>query len=339
MLTMVGYLKPGMILNEDVYTTDGNLLVPREVTLTQHIIKRIQSFDIKRVNIQNGYNNESNIQRFSEMYEETLGLVENTFKTARSRKAIQITDFENVIESIMDKAIIERNVLAYMKLIKRKDEYTIKHSINVGILSMLMGKWVGYNEQDIKKLGLAAILHDIGKVMIPDSILNKPGRLTGDEYSILKNHTRYGFQILKNSGIVDETVINIVLTHHEKINGKGYPFGLSGSSLNEKSRIVSICDIYDAVTSDRVYRKKENPLKGFDIIVDGSYKGLDPFLTRLFIENSSLVYCGSKVILSNGRVGKIVRIPPQDPLKPWITLDNQLIDLKTSSDIKVVDII
>lgn len=328
-----------MILDQDVYLKNGNLLVSTGTQLTKVLILKLLEFGIKQVQIKDVHPENTDYRDFEKKYEESVNKIKDNFKIARYEKTVNISEFENIIDGLLDKAKSGRGVLSYMKLIEQKDEYTLQHSINVSIAAMLMGKWLKYGEQDIRTLGTAAILHDIGKLFIPDSILNKSSKLNDTEFKVMKNHSMLGYKLLKDSNVKNDAILTSVLTHHERFNGTGYPFRLSGYKINEFARIIAICDVYDAVTSNRVYKNKENPLEGLRIIFEDSYNGLDPYLCKLFLDNVIVAYCGSSAVLNDGSVGKIIKITPEHPTKPWIAVDGDLCDLQNLNDKQIVDII
>lgn len=328
-----------MVLEQDVYTRSGNLLVSGGTKLTSALISKLLEFGIKSVSIKDIRPENADYKAFEKKYEESVDKIKDSFKIARYQQTVNISEFENVVDGLLDKAKSGRGVLSYMKLIEQKDEYTLQHSINVSIAAMLMGKWLNYSEEDIKTLGTAAILHDIGKLFIPDSILNKSGRLNEAEFKIMKNHPMLGYKLLKDSNINDDAVLTAVLTHHERFNGNGYPLKLKGYKISEFARIIAICDVFDAVTSNRAYKQKENPLEGLKIIFDDSYNGLDPYLCKVFLNNVIMAYCGSKAVLNDGSVGKIIKIIPEHPTKPWVAVDDGLCDLQYSKDKEIIDII
>jgi putative nucleotidyltransferase with HDIG domain len=338
MLVKVESLSSGMILDQDVTSDNGALLIPKGRVLNEQIIMKLLEMGIFNVLVKDNWVNEEEFIAFDKIYSEEVQKVKDTFKYVKYKQAVKISEFESIVEDLLNRTEMSKNMLLYMKLIERKDEYTFQHSINVSISSMLMGKWIGYSHEDIKLLGVAAVLHDVGKVMIPGEILNKPDKLTNMEFSIIKNHTKLGFRLLSNSGNINEAIKNVALTHHERLNGGGYPFGIIGH-ISEMTRIVSICDVYDAVTSQRVYRDKANPLDGLKIIFDNSYSGLDPFLCKIFLNNVSLAFRGSNAVLKDGSIGKIINIPPESPQKPWIAVNNSLYDLGKRSDMEIIDIL
>lgn len=332
-------VKPGMLLMADVYTRDGSMLIAKDTELKEWHIRKMQEFNIQSVKVKSKevYNDYSN--QFVRKYDDAVRVVKDTFQAAKYKKVVKVEEFEAIVDSIMTNKVTGRNLVSYMKVMGNKDEYMLQHSINVSILSILMGKWLKYSDDDIKKLGTAAMLHDIGKINIPTALLEKPGKLTDDEFNLVKNHTRYGYQILKESNINDDAICNVVLSHHERMDGKGYPFGLTGERLSEFSRIVSISDVYDAVTSERSYSRKQTPLNGFKVIFDSSFRALDPYFCKVFLNNAIIAYLGSKVKLSDGRVGKIIKISPEDPTRPWIAIGDQLLNLELQKDLDVLEVL
>lgn len=332
-------LSPGMIVNEDVFTKDALLLIPKRTALNEQLIFKLIEFGVSNVKIESPQISNSDFTGFNKNYTVAVDKVKNAFASAKYTKNVDVNEFENIIDGVVNNSKLGLGLVSYMKLIENKDEYTLKHSINVSIASMLMGKWLGYNDDNIKLLGISAILHDIGKVSIPENILNKPAKLTASEFNIMKNHTKLGYDILNNSKSVSEEAKMVALLHHEKIDGSGYPLGIKGNKICEAARIVSICDIFDAVTSNRVYKSKENPLTGLKIIFEDSYNGLDLYLCKVFLNNVSLAYSGSKVVLNNGNMGKIIKVFPENPERPWIVIDDTLFDLKSNSGINIVDVL
>lgn len=337
--TRVENLVPGMIINQDIYDKNNILVLPKGTVITDHIITHLIRLGITEAVTRNNLQQDNVLAEFNETYANTTENIKNIFQSVRYKKNIQVSSIEPVIDELLLKSKSGWSILPYLKVIENKDEYSFRHSVNVSILAMLMGKWLKYEKENIKLLGVAAILHDIGKILIPDEILNKPGKLTNTEYDIIKNHTKLGFQILKNSGTMDDSIKNVVLSHHERMDGSGYPFNLHDGQISEKSRIVAICDVYDAVTSKRVYKEKEHPLKGLKVILDNSYKQLDPYLCRLFLNNVSQTYNGCKAVLNDGKAYKIIRVFPDNPTKPWVANDKVLYDLSRNNDMEIVDII
>ncbi|SKA99508.1 HDIG domain-containing protein [Caloramator quimbayensis] len=332
----VNDIVPGSVLNDNIFINNGLLLVQKGTALSEKIIDKLKEYNIEYVDVDISSKDED-LKRISIVYTETVNKVKDKFKVVKLKNTVEISEFNNIVEELMDN-INSNEILFYSKLLSGKDDYTLEHSINVSLTAMLMGKWLGYSKADIKLLGICGILHDIGKVLIPEYILNKPSKLTPSEYNIMKNHTKLGYQLLKKSNSIDERIKNVVLTHHERVNGKGYPFGLSGGDLSSFSKIISICDVYDAVTSKRVYKPKENVLNGLKAVFEDSYNGLDPYLCRVFLNNASVSYQGCKCLLNNGHIGRIIKIPSENPEKPWIAIDDEFLNLEVNKNFKILDV-
>lgn len=335
MQVSIKFLRPGMQLISDVLTKEGNLLIPGGIILNEYYINKLVEFGISRVDVSGGGVYDEYSLNFDENYKLAVERLNVVFSYAKYKNSVDMTECFGIVESLIGNSKLGRNLLSYMKTNDKPYDYFLQHSVNVCILSVLMGTWMGYDSVNLKILGVSALLHDIGKIKIPDDIVNKPGKLTPDEYVIVKNHTRYGFQILKETASLDEVIRSAALAHHERMDGKGYPFGLLGTVLNEKVRIISICDVYDAITSDKPYKRKQNPLKGFKIIFDSSFKGLDPYLCKVFLNNGVPAFQGCSAALNDGRVGRIIRISAEKPVKPWIVTDNEFINMERHNGLEI----
>jgi putative nucleotidyltransferase with HDIG domain len=252
-----------------------------------------------------------------------------------NEKVHEISDslYENMYSNIA--------VTECLNKIKVVDEYTYSHCINVSLYSMLIGKWLELPESEIKLLMLAGILHDVGKSKIPIEILNKKGPLTQEEFEVIKNHPLYGFEIIKDNTGINKKVKEAVLMHHEKENGTGYPFGIKSVSISGFAKIVSIADAFDALTSERVYKKRQTPFDTFGEferigIGEGHY---DPIILLKFIHNISQYYVGSRVRMSTGKFGEIVYVPPHNISNPVVKVDGSYIDLSAQRGMKIIEML
>jgi putative nucleotidyltransferase with HDIG domain len=187
-------------------------------------------------------------------------------------------------ESIDNNSIII-NALSRIKSI---DEYTFTHSINTAFYSMFIAIWMGLDDQQIINATQAGLLHDIGKIYIPNEILNKPGRLTEEEYEMIKKHTLYGYFLISEFGEFNPEVKRAVLFHHERTDLKGYPLSASSDYVGIISKIVAIADVYDAMTTDRVYKKGTSPSEAVEFLSNDGMKLLDSYILKVFIENIPL---------------------------------------------------
>lgn len=187
------------------------------------------------------------------------------------------------------------------------DDLTYVHSMSVSLICNIFGKWLGYKDEDLKILTLAGLLHDIGKLAIPESIIKKPSKLTNDEYQKIKQHTVEGYKILKSLPI-DDRIKDAALLHHERCDGKGYPLGVGAQKIPEIAKIVAIADVYDAMTAARVYRGPMCPFKVISIFEDEGLQKYDSHLILTFLENIGQTYLNNSARLNDGREGEIVLI-------------------------------
>ena len=219
------------------------------------------------------------------------------------------------------------------------DDLTYVHSMNVSIICNIFGQWLGLNDDDLKILTMAGLLHDIGKILIPEEIIKKPSKLTDAEYNIIKTHTLQGYSILKGQPI-DERIKNAALLHHERSDGSGYPLGYDDEKIPEYAKIVSIADVYDAMTAARVYR---GPLCPFKVVSIFEAEGFQKYNSRLiltFLEHVCQTYINNRVKLSDGTIGDIIMLNRNSLSKPVIkTLDGEVINLEEKRDITIESLI
>lgn len=273
----------------------------------------------------------------TEVYNKTARLVKSFMTGVGIEKQINMEEAKQAVNECVKSVINTPDALMWLTQLKKKDEYTAQHSMNVCLLSIALGRHINLPENELRELGLCGMLHDMGKMQIPLRILNKPGQLVGKEILIMQHHTTLGLQILKKSkGRVPLAVLNVAYSHHERIDGKGYPRGLTQEKLTQATRIVSIVDIYDAITSDRVYQKGRSHLEAINILNKVSGSQLDYGLVVKFIECLSVYPPGNIVEMTNDDLAIVIEINQQERLRPKIMLlrdknhlpvEDKLIDL------------
>lgn len=227
-------------------------------------------------------------------------------------------------------------IIRWISYMREADEYLCTHSVNVGILNGLMGKWMGLSGEEEKKLVLTGLLHDIGKTKISEEILNKPGSLSDREFEEIKKHPVYSWEILKASGITDENILNGARGHHEKSNGSGYPDGLGLERTGLYARITAISDIYDAMVAKRVYKEASTPFEVLDEFYRDKFSNLDIRLVDIFLNRMAGELSGREVILSDGRIGKIVYIEKTDFAHPVVQCQEEIIN--TNQELRCVSL-
>ncbi len=271
-------------------------------------------------------------------YSEAGDIVKNFMSKVASGGGVDVKKAKEVVEACVNNVLHSPDAILWLTQLKNKDEYTAQHSLNVCMLSIVLGRHIGLSLKDLNRVGLCGMMHDMGKMLVPLEILNKPGRLTDDEMEIMQSHTHLGYELLKSSQGMFKGAIETALTHHERQDGKGYPRGLPAHKLSYFSNIVAIADIYDAITSDRVYQTGRTHHEATKIMLDVSGSHLDHRLVVKFIESLGVYPPGSFVELNTGAIAVVVEEHQQFKLRPKILLildeekspcEERLIDLST----------
>lgn len=268
------------------------------------------------------------------LYENAVKNFEGLFTKASADGKIDDAEVSNIFQPLLNNLQMERDVVSMLLLLNTKDDYTYQHSVQVGMLSYYLATWVGYTNEDAMRIGKSGFLHDIGKCRIDDLILNKPGKLTQEEYEEVKKHTIYGHDIISKS--TDEPFIAFgALQHHERNDGSGYPYGLTGDKIHPVSKIIAVVDIYSAMISQRVYQQKRDLLFVLKELYKLSFKELDPFTTHTFIKHMMPNFIGKRVELVSGESGIIVMTHPTEFFRPLIQIGESFIDMATDRDYEI----
>ena len=230
----------------------------------------------------------------------------------------QFSDTSNKITTDLMKAINDNDALAVdISALKTSDEYTFKHSVDVATLSMIVARNQGLPEKDIYNIGITGLLHDMGKSKIPLEILNKPGKLTDEEFALMKQHSILGYEILKDKEEFNAAISLGVLQHHEKMNGKGYPLGYSSEKICPYAKILSVTDVYDALVTERPYKKSFSQRTAVEMIMSMTDE-LDIANMKVFLESVILYPVDSTVQLSNGEKARVVKNNKGSVLRPTV---------------------
>ncbi len=222
--------------------------------------------------------------------------------------------------------------------IRESDDATYTHCINVGLFCNVFAGWLKLSEEDIKLATLCGLLHDVGKLKVPEGLLKKNGHYTEDEKAAIKAHTREGYLLVKNLDI-DSHIKNAILTHHERCDGSGYPFGLSGFRIDPFAKMVAIADVYDAMTSKRTYRNAMSPIQAIEVMQQEGLQKYDVRFIMIFLENVMNTFIGNRVLLSTGEKGDIIFINKDNITRPTIKCQGHFIDLDKEKDIQIVSML
>ena len=349
-------LVPGMVTAEDVLSYNNQLILPKGLILNDKTITKLAFYSILQVKVE-------------DVTEEIAVSIDTepsyTEKIRKSPEFIQfkkefeedVDNFKNVVNDVVEKGTpldIEKlmnhtlnilnpawtspNIFDMLHCMREYDDATYIHCMNVALICNVFARWLRLSEDEIKNATISGLLHDIGKTKIPDNIIKKPGKLTDDEYTTIKRHPQEGYIMLRNSSLPDG-IRNAVLMHHERCDGTGYPLGLTGERIGSYAKIVSIADVYDAMTSARVYRGPLCPFKAIALFESEGLQKYDPQYILVFLENVVNTYLLNKVRLSNGIIGKIVFINKEHLSSPTIQTDHGFLDLSIHPDLSIEDII
>lgn len=355
MLTMevlVEDLQMGDIIVEEIFTDYTNISLFVEGTVVDERIKRkLMRSNVERIIVSRQKSKHDNIKdivedkhrikkaQFKDDYREKVSEFKGVFQNVLNGGKIDKEKVANISEDIFGSVDSMYVAIESISELKGFDEYTYIHSINVSLYAMLLAKWLGLEKEEIKELVQAAILLDIGKAKVDPNILKKPGTLTYEEFLEIRNHAQYGYDMCKDMDDIDDKTKDVILSHHERVDGSGYPNGLKQEEISLFARIVAVCDVYDAVTSDRVYKDKITPFKAYNEIMEHGYGKLDTELMLTFLNNIGDLYVGLNVKMNTGEIGEIVLVPYQQLSTPLVKVGNKFIDLATDKDYDILEII
>ncbi len=340
-------LKEGMIVGRDVYTSSGLMVIPEGVVLTGPIIRHLTELGIDGLLIQDeivetpvNVEAKKYFEKFNKNYTSVKDSLNNSFADIVN-KNISNEDITNVVSESW-KLFEQGNghdMIGMLFSMHTYSDTTYMHSMNVGMIASLLGKWLGWSEDKVKLLNACGLFHDIGKLMIPKSVLDKPSRLDEKEYSIMQLHPIYGYKLLRELDL-DERILNCAIMHHERCNGTGYPFKLTGDKIDDFAKVVAIADVYEAMTANRVYR---GPVCPFDVIAQFEETGFDIYETKyllVFLQNIVDSYLHSRVRLNNGETAEIVLINRQKGSKPLvITSSGKPVNLIAEPELKIEQVL
>ncbi len=261
------------------------------------------------------------IKRAEGVYGQTSSLVKGFMEEVKLGRPINVIAAKEAVGECVDSVLNFPNALMLMTQLKNRDEYTAQHSMNVCIFAIALGRQINLPEKDLNNVGMCGLMHDMGKMAVPLEVLNKPGRLTPAEMVIMKGHAHEGWKILANTQGMYGGAIDVAHMHHERLDGKGYPRQLKAEQITLFTKIVAIVDLYDAVSSNRVYQQGRGHLEAIKILIESSRNGhLDPTLTIKFIECMGIYPAGSLVEMTTGEIALVIENNPKAKLKPRILM-------------------
>ena len=360
----VSELAEGMTLAETIFDIDGKTLFSEGLKLNKKRIDRIFLLNAKTIFIEeipkrtekkanddfvkNKIEEVKSLNKervLNEARVEASKVVENIIEQVMDARSIKSEKITKIVEKIIGIVLQDDKVVLNLANLSSIDDYIFSHSVNVCVLSLITGIFLGLNHQKLLMLGSGALIHDIGKMLVPVSILNKPDKLTEEEYKIIQQHTVYGHKILRDTMKFSDEVATIALSHHERVDGKGYPNQLSKNEISKFSKIVGITDVFDAITSKRVYCDKISYYKGVEYLLKNANTQFDGDIVKKFITIIGYYPIGLYVQLNTGDIGMVISKNKLCPVVK-VTIDsngNKLrnhyeIDINRNPSISIVDI-
>jgi HD-GYP domain-containing protein (c-di-GMP phosphodiesterase class II) len=253
------------------------------------------------------------------------------FEEARMGKAVEIGGAQKLVEEITDSVARNPGALISLARLKTADDYTYMHSVAVCAMMVALAKQLGLDEKQVRVAGLAGLMHDLGKSMIPMEILNKPGKLSPAEFEIVKQHPEEGHKLLLTGTEVDPLVLDVCLHHHEKTDGSGYPKGLKADEISLFAKMGAVCDVYDAITSNRPYKAGWDPAESLRRMAEWAKGHFDTQVFQAFVKSLGIYPIGSLVQLSSGRLGVVIEQTGKS-----LTMPSVKVFFSTKSNMRII---
>ncbi|TYA14978.1 HD-GYP domain-containing protein [Paenibacillus faecis] len=340
-------LSPGDRLEADVFNNFGVLVLQKDKELTNDAIVKLMQHGIDYVDVspqtakaQTAAARQQipeHVLKVQPYFDEAVDGFESIFLEALSNGTFDEEKINQLLTPMMNELIAQKDVVSLLLLLNDSDNYTYNHSLQVGMLSYYIASWLGYPKEEAFAAGKAGYLIDIGKSLVPQEILHKPGKLTPEEFEEVKRHTTYGHDIiLKSTG--DELSALVALQHHEREDGSGYPKGLRSSEIHPYAKIAAVADVYSAMTSNRVYQSKQEFLTVLRELNSLSFGKLSPEPTQALIRHLLPNFIGKRVLLSSGEMGSIVMTNQTDFFRPLVQTDTRFVDLSKEKETSISEV-
>lgn len=341
-------IKLGVKLAKTIFNADGGVLLSKGIELKASFIQKLVSQGITEIYIEDEISGDIEVRDvISEATRNDARiLITKLMNNYLFTNTIDVDEIKKTVCKIIEELLSQKDIICNLTDIKTVDGYTFQHCVNVSILSLITGIGLGFDIERLRELGTGAILHDIGKLFIPKSILQKPSQLTVEEFEEIKKHTVLGYELLKKNEKISLSSAFISFGHHERFDGSGYPLQLKGDNIHIFPRIVAIADVYDALTTDRVYRKKLKANEVFEYITSLGIHHFDPKVIEAFVRHVSIYPVGTGVLLNTGERALVAKANVKIPTRPVVRIlsnDRSVsgkyyeIDLSEKTHIFIVD--
>lgn len=347
-------LVPGMVVARDVYGPGDKLIIKKNTVLNDLLIIKLDLYGILYIYIEEDSEQSTSFVRpnYKESYNERIRNSQE-FKKFQKNYNIEIDHLKNSLNNVISKnaplnvdELLEHSLriasdvnghvhlLDMLHNMREYDDSTFSHCLNVGLICYIFANWLKLSQEEVELATACGLLHDIGKLLISIDIIQKPGKLTDEEFNEMQKHPAAGYKLLVSQH-VDENIFNAALMHHERCDGSGYPFKLKEQQINKYAKIVAIADVYDAMTSARVYRDALCPFKVIEIFEAEGFRKYDVNYILTFLENVVNSYIRNRCLLSDGREGDIIFINKHKLSRPIVQCGNEYIDLSQTTDLSI----
>jgi len=363
------YIAKGMLTLDHIVTADGLTIARPHQILTKRMIELIERHSVSTVKVKFDpeiFPKAAEIYRLKadaekkpvpislpeidpvindELRVEAIGSIKKMFDvfgksgeagTSMTTAHLAVKEVDLVVDRLIEALSDETYSLVHIEGLRSYDEYTYHHSLSVAVLAIAIGQSIGFSDKELRLLGRAAMMHDIGKVNTPLELINKPGKLTDSEFKTVKNHASDGYKYLALEEVGDENFRKAVLCHHERLDGSGYPNKLSGDDIPFMSRIIAVADVYDAVTSYRSYRKPMSPSDAMELVMSEVGRAFDYNVVIAFIKKIDFYPLNTCVELSNGKLGVV--IDNSHTLRPILRMleSGDIVDLMNMNNLRLI---
>lgn len=335
---------PGMVVADDVYTKDLHLVIGKDTTLTDKIITRLEFYSItdlsvysdeNLIDVENNYvestfyseiKRSDSFKHFHKAYQNTVNQLKGSFDNLINSQEVNPDQLLVDVSKILFQCNTNIELFNMLHCLREYDDTTYIHSLNVSLIGNILGKWLHFSPDDLEAITISGLLHDVGKLLIPNTIISKPDKLTNEEFSLIKTHAVRGYNLLKNKNL-DDRIKNATLMHHERCDGSGYPNGLVDHEIDSFAKLIAIVDVYDAMTCARVYRGPLCPFEVINLFETEGYLKYDTKYLLTFLEGIVQTYINNNVRLNNKMEGEIVLINKFELSRPVVMVGDDFIDL------------
>lgn len=315
-------ITPGMKLAKPLYTAEGIVLLNAGIELTKRFVNRLKELEVTYIYVEDDLTKDIDIPDVigEKTRLEAVAAAKGLIEQIKVGKGVDAGQAKKVANMLVDELCQNRSLMLNFIDMRTRNDYLFSHIVNVCVLSIMTGINLGFDELRLRDLGVGALLHDVGKILVPEKILNKPGRLTPAEREEVKKHPTLGFEILRKNPEISTVSAHCAFQHHERYDGTGYPRGLKGDEIHQFAHIVAIADLYDALTSDASYRRAIPVYEALAIIAKAGGTSFDSELVKHFTENIAVFPIGSVVRLSDNQIGVVVDISRENKAKPVVRI-------------------